>query len=180
TKAPATKAPATKAPATKAPATEIDEDDWDDDFLTDDFLTLDPPSSSSDSSPKDTIPVREKPSLLTTPVILAGWVKDVVKSFTQPKPSKPVIEIPRRDSPSINKNLAVVKTPKTEPSVNPARPAPEPPSEPTFTPPKANEPDFDTSDSNEQYFDTSNSNEQYFDEPPTETKNNWEESNWDD
>ncbi|MEM9089762.1 MAG: Ycf66 family protein [Cyanobacteria bacterium P01_F01_bin.53] len=40
---------------------------------------------------------REKPSLLATPVILAGWVKDVVVSMTQPKPSKPVIEIPRRE-----------------------------------------------------------------------------------
>ncbi len=40
---------------------------------------------------------REKPSLLATPVILAGWVKDVVVSMTRPKPSKPVIEIPRRE-----------------------------------------------------------------------------------
>lgn len=163
------------APEEIAPATDIDEDDWDDNFLTDDFLTSSPSAGSSDSpSAKDTMAVRTKPSLLATPVILAGWVKDVVTSLTKPKPSKPVIEIPQRDSPLVVQNPAGVKaletTPSTaEPSVGTA-PAPEPPSEPTFTSPKADEPAFDTSDSNEQYFD----------EPATETENNWEESNWDD
>ena len=41
--------------------------------------------------------VGKKPSLLATPLILVGWVKDVVASLTKPKPSKPVIVIPRRE-----------------------------------------------------------------------------------
>ena len=38
-----------------------------------------------------------KPSLLEMPVIFVIWVKDVVVSLIKPKPSKPVIEIPRRE-----------------------------------------------------------------------------------
>lgn len=41
---------------------------------------------------------KAQPSLLATPLILIGWIKEVVSSFTRPKPSKPVIDIPRRDS----------------------------------------------------------------------------------
>lgn len=40
----------------------------------------------------------KKPNLLAMPIILAGWVKDVVVALTKPKPTKPVIEIPRRDA----------------------------------------------------------------------------------
>ena len=42
----------------------------------------------------------QKPSLLATPLILIGWIKDIVSSLTRPKPSKPVIVIPRRDTPA--------------------------------------------------------------------------------
>ena len=41
---------------------------------------------------------KEKPGLLAIPVILVGWLKDVVTSIAKPKPSKPVIEIPRRET----------------------------------------------------------------------------------
>ena len=43
------------------------------------------------------VSAREKPSLLEMPAVLVGWVKDVVLSVAKPKPSKPVIEIPRRE-----------------------------------------------------------------------------------
>lgn len=52
-------------------------------------------TTSDESSARPT--VGEKPSLLEMPVILVGWVKDVLVSMTKPKPSKPTIEIPRRD-----------------------------------------------------------------------------------
>ncbi len=43
---------------------------------------------------------REKPSLLAAPLILVGWVKDVITSLSKPKPVKPVIDIPRRSPPT--------------------------------------------------------------------------------
>jgi len=46
-------------------------------------------------------PLREKPSLLAVPGIFIGWLKDVAQSLTKPKPSKPVIDIPRREAPPI-------------------------------------------------------------------------------
>lgn len=49
------------------------------------------------SQPNPSVAVTQKPSLLAMPIILVGWVKDVVVSLTKPKPSKPMIEIPRRD-----------------------------------------------------------------------------------
>ncbi len=45
-------------------------------------------------------PLREKPSLLAVPGIFISWIKDVAQSLTKPKPSKPVIDIPRREAPS--------------------------------------------------------------------------------
>lgn len=42
---------------------------------------------------------RERPSLLAMPIIVIGWLKDVAQSMTKPKPSKPVIDIPRREAP---------------------------------------------------------------------------------
>lgn len=60
------------------------------------------PTEPSIEFPKQ--PSREKPSLLSMPIIFAGWLKDVVQSLTKPKPSKPVIDIPRRDAPSIDTN----------------------------------------------------------------------------
>jgi len=57
------------------------------------------PVSAAASKPKPlSTPVDKKPSLLAMPVILVGWVKDVVVSMTKPKPSKPMIEIPRREA----------------------------------------------------------------------------------
>ncbi len=40
--------------------------------------------------------ISQKPNLLATPLILIGWLKDVITGITRPKPSKPIIEIPRR------------------------------------------------------------------------------------
>ncbi|MGB3767412.1 MAG: Ycf66 family protein [Phormidesmis sp.] len=57
------------------------------------------PVSTAASKPKPlSTAVDKKPSLLAMPVILVGWVKDVVVSMTKPKPSKPMIEIPRREA----------------------------------------------------------------------------------
>ncbi len=55
-----------------------------------------PIAASQSKSPAVT--TVKKPSLLAMPLILVGWVKDVVVSLTKPKPSKPIIEIPRRDA----------------------------------------------------------------------------------
>ncbi|MEL6552769.1 MAG: Ycf66 family protein [Cyanobacteria bacterium J06621_11] len=46
----------------------------------------------------------EKPAIWSMPLILVGWVKDMVTSMTKPKPSKPMIEIPRRESSYIHRN----------------------------------------------------------------------------
>ncbi|MEO1684775.1 MAG: Ycf66 family protein, partial [Cyanobacteria bacterium J06631_12] len=53
------------------------------------------PGSESVPSPAP-LTVRQKPSLLATPLIFLGWIKDVAVSFTKPKPSRPVIDIPPR------------------------------------------------------------------------------------
>ncbi len=42
-------------------------------------------------------PSQKQPSLLAMPVILLGWLKDVAQSLIKPRPSKPVIDIPRRE-----------------------------------------------------------------------------------
>ena len=47
--------------------------------------------------PKPFVQAKKKPSPLEIPIILVGWIKDVIASFTKPKPSKPVIDIPRRE-----------------------------------------------------------------------------------
>ncbi|MBE9062490.1 Ycf66 family protein [cf. Phormidesmis sp. LEGE 11477] len=66
-------------------------DDWDDDLET---------VSGETARDKGTaVRSLQKPSLLAIPAILLGWARDVVRSLTQPKPSKPIIEIPRRDPP---------------------------------------------------------------------------------
>ena len=43
---------------------------------------------------------KPKPSLIAMPLILIGWLKDVATSLNKPKPSRPMIDIPRRQ-PSI-------------------------------------------------------------------------------
>ncbi len=77
-----------------------------------------PPSqqalSKEDSSQKD---YSQKPSALAIPIILLGWVKDVVLSFTRPKPSKPIIEIPRRNIAEKPVEPATVST--VEPTAGP-------------------------------------------------------------
>lgn len=84
------------------------EDDWGDrDWIEAEPLDSEPTEKvaqeasqqSLNAAPPPKLP-KEKPSLLAMPIIFAGWVKDVAVSFTKPKPSKPVIEIPRRE-PSI-------------------------------------------------------------------------------
>ncbi len=55
-----------------------------------------PVAASQPKSPS-TAATGKKPSLFAMPIILVGWVKDVVVSLTKPKPAKPMIEIPRRD-----------------------------------------------------------------------------------
>ena len=68
--------------------------DWDDNLEAEVSETVSDRVSAKRTS--------QKPSLLAVPLILAGWVRDVVRSLTQPKPSKPMIEIPRRDSPLVS------------------------------------------------------------------------------
>ncbi|EDX87667.1 hypothetical protein S7335_5377 [Synechococcus sp. PCC 7335] len=65
-------------------------DDWDNDLE----------AKVGETAPDRVSVVRspQKPSLLAVPIILFGWIRDVARSLTQAKPSKPVIEIPRRDS----------------------------------------------------------------------------------
>ena len=116
-----------------------DDSDWDDsDWVADGsaeqtFSTKEPQPVSPKTNSPNPIPTlstnrsassKEKPSLLAIPVILAGWVKDVVTSMTKPKPSKPVIEIPKRE-PSI---------PRTSASPQNLRPASQPISQPTSQP----------------------------------------------
>ena len=82
-----------------------DSGDWN--FLEDDFedasVHSETAQKSSDrflekSVEKSSLKVAEKPAVWTIPIILVGWIKDVFLSMTKPKPSKPIIEIPRRDS----------------------------------------------------------------------------------
>ena len=54
-------------------------------------------------------PLQKKPSLLAIPVIFLGWIKDVAQSLTKPKPSKPVIDIPRREPPLPIKDSLSIK-----------------------------------------------------------------------
>ncbi len=95
------------------PVEDIDEvdgvDDWGDEVQTQttDRQTTDRQTADRQTAQKPA--GKSKPSFLTMPLVLVGWVKDVVSSFTQPKPSKPVIDIPRRD-PSIRITQAQAQT----------------------------------------------------------------------
>ena len=55
-----------------------------------------PPAASESPQRLSQAPM-EKPAIWAMPIILVGWVKDLVTSMTKPKPSKPMIEIPRRE-----------------------------------------------------------------------------------
>ena len=84
-------------------AESVDKDNWDEtvvDSWNDDLEKTDQTASNTVNAKRSRQKPSQKPSLLAMPIILIGWLKDVARSLTQPKPSKPVIEIPRRDSPS--------------------------------------------------------------------------------
>ena len=70
--------------------------------------------------------IQQKPNLLATPLILINWFREIITSIARPKPSKPVIEIPRRaDSPIAASDSA----PSTRSDPPPRAPAPAPFSE---------------------------------------------------
>ncbi|MGB3295630.1 MAG: Ycf66 family protein [Phormidesmis sp.] len=94
----------------------------------------------------------ERPSLLATPLILIGWVRDVLGSFTRAKSAKPVIDIPRRESDSASLGQA------NYPS------APEQAEGDSFL--------DDTADAVDTPLDFMS-----VQDPPSD---DWEESNWDD
>ncbi|MEL7067661.1 MAG: Ycf66 family protein [Cyanobacteria bacterium J06581_3] len=116
------------------------------------------PAREKTEAAKET--AREKPSLLAAPVILLGWVKDVVSSLTRPKPSKPVIDIPRR-SPSHPAPAAV----------DPAYREPVTDNDPETWEASTSSADFE--DDNSSQFDADNSAN--FDDD-----NSWADSNWAD
>ncbi|MEL6940225.1 MAG: Ycf66 family protein [Cyanobacteria bacterium J06598_1] len=90
-------------------------DDAEDDWMND-VTRSDDPSQHSQATPSTRDrSLADKPSLFAMPLILAGWVKDVVVSFSRPKPSKPVIEIPRREP---------NRDPANEPTGNRSNPRP--------------------------------------------------------
>ncbi|MGB3296953.1 MAG: Ycf66 family protein [Phormidesmis sp.] len=79
------------------------DEDWGDDIFVTEPLQPEPEPQKirpAEEMPKKVSSAKPKPSLLSMPLILIGWLKDVVTSLTTPKPSKPIIEIPRRE-PSI-------------------------------------------------------------------------------
>ena len=82
-----------RRPSEVEASSEEDEDDWGDTAWTD--LT---PVDEPIDNPLNNSASKQKPSLLAMPLILVGWMKDVVTSLTRPKPSKPVIVIPRRET----------------------------------------------------------------------------------
>ena len=157
-------------------------DDWgidsDEDWLED------PLREEETKKESNRLPFKQKPSLIATPVIVLGWVKDVIGAMTKPKPSKPVINIPRRDASPSADTFAQAdssrSTPSTDVTANSfskrdgkAPPRDDPTSPGIFTgsypvnetsneaPPSDEPPELDNSDN----FDDDD---------------NWEESNWDD
>jgi len=119
---------------------------------------------------KQSLPAKTKPSLLATPIILLGWVKDVVSSITKPKPSKPVIEIPRRTPQSSEPQSSEPQSSEPQSSADSAEP--QTASKPLSTPPSpapATQATYpDSSPDSSTAFDNSDN----FDDP--------EDSNWDD
>lgn len=105
----------TEAAATEVrspgPAQVSDSDDWGDGLFKPAQAMPDAPAGKA---------VREKPSLLAAPLILVGWVKDLVTGFTRPKPVKPVIDIPRRSPPPVSN-----QPPPAQPSAPPTAYSPD-------------------------------------------------------
>ncbi len=88
--------PAAKPAAEAVPnSIEVDED-WDDEL----DLFIPEATASQVSVSKTAQKPFQKPSMLAMPIIFLDWIKDVAQSLTKPKPSKPVINIPRREAPS--------------------------------------------------------------------------------
>ncbi|MEO1395865.1 MAG: Ycf66 family protein [Cyanobacteria bacterium J06634_5] len=116
----------------------------------------------------------EKPSLMAMPLILAGWVKDLVVSMTKPKPPKPVIDIPRRDAspaPSVfSAPSPTVRQPlHRELSVEDREEAVV---RPTTVPVASSQPAYPPMSTAELEMSS--------DSGPDSNEDSWEESNWDD
>ncbi|MEL6856024.1 MAG: Ycf66 family protein [Cyanobacteria bacterium J06607_13] len=129
-------------------------EEWGDLFEPDSNLESPAISTSEAESVPDPMspPARQQPSLLATPLILLGWIKDVAASLTKPKPSKPVIDIPPR--------VATTTKNSIENSIE------EEPSEPI--------PDSPDAASEEEVPDAA------VDRVEVDSDDGWEESNWDD
>ncbi len=86
----------------KAETLETETSETDDDW-NDDIFAAAPPYVESGRPKvfaKETLKKtanKQKPSLLAMPLILIGWLKDVATSLNKPKPSRPMIDIPRRE-----------------------------------------------------------------------------------
>ncbi len=123
-------------------ATKETDSDWDDDIFdeapvdvaeSDPTVQISTAQSVQPKPPNNLVESKKKPNLLAIPLILVGWIKDLASSFTKPKPSKPVIEIPRRE---------------------PTAKATEPPSEPAT----AANPPLAPPDNNDEFNDREESN----------------------
>ncbi|MEL7522537.1 MAG: hypothetical protein AAGJ80_13145, partial [Cyanobacteria bacterium J06553_1] len=116
----------------------------------------------------------EKPSLMAMPLILAGWVKDLVVSMTKPKPPKPVIDIPRRDaSPAPSASSApsaTVRQPLRREL--PVEDREEDVVRPTAVPVASSQPAYPPMSTTELEMSS--------DSGPDSNEDSWEESNWDD
>ena len=100
---PGSEAIAAELEDSKTEPTEIDRDDWDDDLFDEVSTAVKAPTREAKPYQAGPVELKKKPRLLAAPLILIGWIKDLTASFTKPKPSKPVIEIPRREpSPTVD------------------------------------------------------------------------------
>ena len=164
-----------------APGVPDASDDADDENWIDE-LEADAPETVEKTVEKPADSVRSaqnsKPSLMAMPLILAGWIKDVVVSLTKPKPAKPVIEIPRRE-PSVSLQARAKETTIDEPL-----PAIHEPFELEKQPEPAK---ANSRSANNRYNGEPTATEPTATEPtatePTAADSiddNWEESNWDD
>ena len=162
----------TTAASDSATPDAIAPEDLDDETWIDETETDIPEAVSASATPVRPTQ-NNKPSLLAMPLILAGWVKDVAISLTKPKPSKPVIEIPRRES-SVNRRAQEKETNADA-------------SSPPLTEPFDSSKPLERAKADNRYNDEPTATEPTVTEPtatePTATEptdDDWEESNWDD
>ncbi len=94
--------------------TEVDRDDWDDELFEEVSTVSEASTQAAKPSQPKPVELKKKPGLLATPLILIGWIKDITASFTKPKPSKPVIEIPRREPSPAAASPRIESTPAAE------------------------------------------------------------------